>query len=46
MSDKPKSNKGNNIQKPNFPDQKRGQTPSAPPQKPKMPTPPPAKPKK
>jgi hypothetical protein len=45
MTDKPKQNNGNNIQKPNVPDQTRGQNPYSPPQKPVAP-PPPIKPKK
>lgn len=48
MIDKQKSNHGNNnIQKPNSPDQTRGQNPYSAPQKPTAPTPPnTAKPKK
>lgn len=40
MTEKPKSNNGNNIQKPNIPDQTRGQNPYSAPQKPIAPTPP------
>jgi len=46
MTDKPKSNNGNNIQKPSVPDQTRGKNPSSSPQKPLAPTPPVSKPKK
>jgi hypothetical protein len=39
MTDKPKTNQGSNIQKPNVPDQTRGQSPTLAPPKPSMPAP-------
>ncbi len=39
MTDEPKSNNGNNVPKPNVPDQTRGQNPTSPPQKPAVPSP-------
>lgn len=39
MTDKPKPNQGGNIQKPNVPNQTRGQNPTSAPPKPAMPTP-------
>jgi len=38
MTDKPNSNTGNNVQKPNIPDQTRGQNPNSAPPKPNAPT--------
>jgi hypothetical protein len=46
MTDKSQTNQDNQIQKPNFPDQTRGQTTNSAPPKPIVPTPPSTKPKK
>jgi len=39
MTDKPKSNSGNSIQRPNGPDQTRGQVPYSAPPRPQAPQP-------